>query len=208
MTQKMVNNFELIKPLLKFNPEKGLFYFVQILKRRKDQPEEEKSRVKNASKIKTYWVNSLEYLEEKEEQIIGLCDYFNARAYIDLTPRTYIEVTHQVNLEVALILKQHNWSSIRSVLDRSAGKVSDREINYWVVDIDTKDIPEEVNAIKDTINRLRPEQKESKIVAEIPTVNGAHLITTPFELAKFQDIWPHITVQKNNPTLLYYGGNK
>lgn len=188
MTQKMVNNFELIKPLLKFNPEKGLFYFVQILKRRKDQPEEEKNHIKDASKIRTYWVNSLKYLEEKKEQIIGLCDYFNARAYIDLTPRTYIEVAHQLNLEVALILKQHNWNSIKGVLDRSAGKVSDREINYWVVDIDMKDIPEEINAIKDTINRLRPEQKESKIVAEIPTVSGTHLITTPFELAKFRDI--------------------
>ncbi|WP_265091158.1 hypothetical protein, partial [Acinetobacter baumannii] len=39
--------------------------------------------------------------------------------------------------------------------------------------------------------------------AEIPTMNGCHLITKPFNLQKFKEKFPEIDVHKNNPTILY-----
>ena len=44
----------------------------------------------------------------------------------------------------------------------------------------------------------------SKINATIPTKNGWHLITKPFNLQQFKEKYPDIDVQKNNPTLLYF----
>ena len=44
---------------------------------------------------------------------------------------------------------------------------------------------------------------ESKIYAYIPTKNGYHIITKPFNLKQFKDKYPDIDVHKNNPTILY-----
>lgn len=41
------------------------------------------------------------------------------------------------------------------------------------------------------------------LFAEIPTMNGCHLITKPFNLQKFKEKFPKIDVHKNNPTVLY-----
>ena len=39
--------------------------------------------------------------------------------------------------------------------------------------------------------------------SEIPSKSGIHLITNPFNLAKFSLKWPRIEIHKNNPTNLY-----
>jgi len=43
----------------------------------------------------------------------------------------------------------------------------------------------------------------SKIYTQIPTKNGYHIITKPFNLKQFKDKYPDIDVHKNNPTILY-----
>lgn len=46
--------------------------------------------------------------------------------------------------------------------------------------------------------------KKYFIIAKIPTKNGYHLITRPFDVAKFQDKFlNYIDLHKNNPTILY-----
>lgn len=42
-----------------------------------------------------------------------------------------------------------------------------------------------------------------KYVSCIPTKNGKHLITIPFDLRQFRKIYLKIDVHKNNPTVLY-----
>ena len=43
----------------------------------------------------------------------------------------------------------------------------------------------------------------AKVIINIPTKSGYHLITTPFNLQQFKEEYPDIDVHKNNPTLLY-----
>jgi hypothetical protein len=38
---------------------------------------------------------------------------------------------------------------------------------------------------------------------KVPTKNGIHLITNPFNLNAFKFGFPNIDVHKNNPTILY-----
>lgn len=82
----IVDNFEQIKQLLTFKSEDE-FYHLQILKRKKDCPEHERARNNNARCVKTYYIKNVEYLEAKKAEIIGLCEMFNARAYINLNTK-------------------------------------------------------------------------------------------------------------------------
>jgi hypothetical protein len=72
-----------------------------------------------------------------------------------------------------------------------------------VVDIDTKD-GDIIQFIIDYINALYLESKsDNKILASIPTKNGLHLICEGFNMKKFMDKFPDMTVTKNSPTILY-----
>ena len=51
----MIDNFEKIKEFLNFN--EGEFYFLQILKRKKENPEQ----TGNSKVIKTYYISNFEY---------------------------------------------------------------------------------------------------------------------------------------------------
>ena len=79
----MIDNFELIKPLLTF-PNDDIYYQLQILRRGKDHPE-----LPAANRmIKAYFICSLEGLDYVEQEIKDLCKFFGARAYINLTPKS------------------------------------------------------------------------------------------------------------------------
>ena len=75
----MINNLEIIKPLLNFSSEDD-FYFLQILQRKKENPQ----LGSNSRVIKNYYIKSVEHLELRYPEIIELCSVFNARASIRL----------------------------------------------------------------------------------------------------------------------------
>jgi hypothetical protein len=43
----------------------------------------------------------------------------------------------------------------------------------------------------------------SKVITQIPTKNGVHLITERFDVMEFKKHFPDIEIQKKNPTLLF-----
>ena len=44
----------------------------------------------------------------------------------------------------------------------------------------------------------------NKVKAVIPTLNGSHLITSPFNTEEFMRDYPNFDIHKNNPTILYF----
>ena len=76
-----INNIDKIKPLLNFENE-GDFYMLYVFKRKKDQPKEESSNHQSVRTIKSYCIESIEYLDKRYEEIKQLCEVFKARAYI------------------------------------------------------------------------------------------------------------------------------
>jgi hypothetical protein len=86
---------------------------------------------------------------------------------------------------------------------------TDSDYRRWILDIDDKDevIISEYLSILESVNPIG----KSKYVAKIPTINGIHIVSKPFDLMDFskkveKESLPRIDVQKNNPTLLYYHG--
>ncbi len=197
----MINNKKLIVPLLNFE-KKGDFYMLYILKRKKDQPEGEKDNHQSVRTIKAYAIESLEYLEKRWEEITILAEVFAARVYIHVQRQNHFDVSLLMMKELAqrIIDGVHNQ---RGLFDSVVGQLKTYE-KRWVIDIDTKDRLT-IHHIASVINSVKPDG--DKIIAEIPTKNGCHLITKPFDTKSFaehpdQRLNPEI--QKHNPTLLYY----
>jgi hypothetical protein len=197
----MINNLELIKPLLNFE-QPGDFYMLYVFKRKKDQPEGERDNHQSVRTIKTYCIESIEHLEKRYEEIKQLCEMFKARAYIHIQKQNHSDVS--LNMMVALAERIRNGqTNQKGLFDSVVGQIKTQE-KRWIVDIDTKD-EIVVHRVAHIIDRVKPEG--SKLITCIPTKNGYHLITKRFDVMEFSKIMklqgdvPDI--QKKNPTLLY-----
>ena len=204
----MIDNLNLIKPLLNFEKD-GDFYMLYVFKRKKDQPEGERDNHQSVRTIKTYCVDSVEYLEKRYDEIKTLCEVFKARAYIHIQKQNHFDVGMEM-IKSIVDRVQSGQSNQKNVFDSVVGSLKTNE-KRWIVDIDTKDT-NFLKKVKDTIYYLRPMvftnldtgEMENKVEAVIPTKSGYHLITKKFDVIEFKKGYPELDIQKKNPTLLYY----
>jgi hypothetical protein len=194
----MIDNIERIKDLLNFEKE-GDFYMLYVFKRKKDQPEGERDNHQSVRTIKTYCVESVEYLEKRYDEIKQLCEMFKARAYIHVQKQNHKDVSLNMMVVLAQRIQDGNLKQ-QHLFDSVVGSLKTRE-KRWIIDIDTKENGIE-NLISNEIHMLRPEGP--KVEAIIPTKSGYHLITKRFDVMEFKKSYPNIDIQKKNPTLLYY----
>ena len=193
----MIDNIELIKPLLNFSDPED-FYMLYVLKRKKDQPEGERDNHQSVRTIKTYCVGSVEYLEKRYDEIKQLCEMFKARAYIHVQKQNHKDVSLNMLATLAERIRD-GANKQQGLFDSVIGQIKTYE-KKWVVDVDIKDLEFTEELIK-FINGLRPEGPKCEVV--IPTKNGYHLITKRFDVKTFSEIYPEIQIQKKNPTLLF-----
>jgi hypothetical protein len=193
----MINNIELIKPLLNFENE-GDFYMLYIFKRKKDQTTD-KANHQSVRTIKTYCIESVEYLENRYDEITQLCEMFKARAYIHIQKQNHKDVAMSMITEIVTRI-QSGQINQKNVFDSVVGQMKTNE-KRWIIDVDDKDTKELVNIVE-LIHSLRPEG--DKLETVIPTKSGYHLITKRFDVMEFKKHYPNIDIQKKNPTLLYY----
>jgi hypothetical protein len=194
----MINNLELIKPLLNFDNEDD-FYMLYIFKRKKDQPEGERDNHQSVRTIRSYCIKNTEQLEKRYDEIKMLCEMFKARAYIHVQKQNHKDVALDMLVDLAQRIKsgQHQQQNL---FDSIVGQMKTYE-KRWIVDIDNIFI-EGPKHIINLINSLKPEG--DKIETIIPTKVGCHLITKKFDVMEFKKHYPDIDIQKKNPTLLYY----
>lgn len=202
----IVDNFNKIRDFLKFNEgDEDVFYLIQIMQRSKDFPGGE---VRGQKVIRSYYVSNLEYYDNHIEEIVALCETFKARAYIRLNPSSWKVCCLKSLGEIAKLIENEQYRSVKSVIDSLAGQYhAPGYEKKWIIDIDDyADDQKYVDTIIETVNACEPLTEESKIIATIPTRNGIHLLTKPFNLAAFRKTFPEslLAVHKDNPTLLYF----
>jgi hypothetical protein len=190
----MINNIELIKPLLNYENE-GDFYMLYVLKRKKDQPEGERDNHQSVRTLRSYCINSIEQLEKKYDEIQLLCETFKARAYIHVQKQNHKDVSLNMMVSLAQRIQDGNHQQ-QSLFDSVVGQLKTYE-KRWIIDVDG---PEPM-ALHSIIDSLRPEGP--KVIAKIPTKNGTHYITERFDVMEFKEYFPDIDIQKKNPTLLF-----
>ena len=206
----MVDNFKLIRDYLKFESEDD-FYFLQILQRKKDGPGPNGIKVtgtNNKSRaIKTYCISSVEYLDKIEGEVKHLCDYFNARAMIILSRRSYKQTALLEMVQVSNMIMSGQYMNVKSAYYSSCAKSKSID-KYFLIDIDAEDL-EHKELIKNYIqNEARNDEVNygERILLELPTKHGYHLITTPFDVRGLLKVYPKEKqefVHKDGPTILY-----
>ena len=209
----MINNLDYLKfRLLEVfnisNPD--LFFHIEIMQRKK-----EVSNInKNSNVVKSYVVKSLDYLEYKlENEIIPICDSLNARAMIDLNPKSLRRVTHAMLRKLSGYIEDDFYEGVISKLFTSctAATSIDKSLGiekYWILDIDTKN-PEVFRRVQSTVNLCEPMDKdENKVKGFLESKNGFHIFATPFNVQTYESIkdkeyFKDVEVKKDCLTNLY-----
>jgi hypothetical protein len=223
MTDKHIDNFELIGDILNFD-EPNSFYVVQVLKRKKENPD---LKV-NARTINIYYICNKDDLQDLKDRIVQDCLHNNARAYINLNRLD----AYLVALHTQKIITQHlingQLYAVKNAYATACGNLRSEEeeneenenkVNVinddkkWLIDIDILDkdgnIDETQIELSDrmiaAIEELHKEfnRKNYKLIGKIPTKNGHHIITNPFNRTKFNKMFPGVTYYTNSPTILY-----
>jgi hypothetical protein len=200
----MINNLELIKPLLNFE-KRGDFYMLYVFKRKKDQPEGERDNHQSVRTIKTYCIESIDHLDRRWDEIVQMCEMFKARAYIHVQKQNHFDVSLSMMVDLAQRIQNGNHNQ-KGLFDSVVGQIKTQE-KRWIVDVDTTSQHIQ-NMISNIIEMVKPNDG-GKIITKIPTKNGVHLITKRFDFKEFnkqiKERGKEIPdIQKKNPTLLYY----
>ena len=195
-----IDNFELIKKHINTSDDGSEFYMVYVMRRTKDQIGYVGAN--KQSIIKSYFISSPEYLDSKRDEIVGLCEMFNARAYINLNKKSYKQVTLKA-LEIIAGKIAHEDYNIKSLYESACGQTGACDgLKTWLVDFDSKDL-DELDRVKNIIDSVEPKDV-NKIVETVPTRHGYHLITRPFNKKAFYEMYNEsISIHDNNPTVLY-----
>lgn len=189
-----MDNLKLILPFLQFDSEDD-FYYLQILQRKKENPQ----LGSNSRVIKNYYITSQQYLLDRYEEIKSLCNLFNARASIRLNRRSFEKVGFKALENIANTMQNREYKHLMKSYDRACGLLNNEKIKRWILDVDDKD--KNLIEITGFIGEIEP--IGNKILEVIPSKNGYHIITTPFNLESFKKKYLDIEVHKDNPTNLY-----
>lgn len=205
----MINNRELIEPLLEF-PHKDIFYFVQIIQRKKDHKGETLGGSNNNSRlIKAYYINSLKKLDVQWEEMVKLAEVFEARVSINLNPRNYTKAGFALLVKLSNQFSNNVFNEAHKAYNSVLGDYHSEIDKRWILDIDHYDDIHNMNAIKEYVTKEHEKLKDHKkvrqysIIETIPSKSGFHIITNPFNIEYFDEHFPRIEIHKNNPTNLY-----
>lgn len=171
---KKIDNSEEIKKILKFLPEKEIYYQIQIIKRKKDKGNENLDR--SEIKLLDVYIRSIEEFDNKMELVRVICDNMNARAYISLIPRSGKKLLKVILgwLSNNIDNKSVDFTRIlsRNSLDKRTQKTKGLfDKPMWVVDIDNEEFLKPLKSLF---------MDKTKINCILPTPNGYHMIINSF----------------------------
>lgn len=217
-----IDNFNKIHNILDFsNPED--FYFVQVLKRRKDNHDSEK----DVKVVRSYDINSSEDFEKLIPSIKEKCLNNNARAYINLNKKNYRKVAHKMIDIVNKNIYDERYKECSNAFYKAIGntkrKGNSEENKLMIVDIDVIDfklilgVVRAIQSLHSRINQNKKDGEDFSIKEIIRTVNGCHIVTNPFDVKEFNKIKESLrkkngepfqkedmSVQTEGNTLLFY----
>lgn len=206
----MVDNFELFKkyyineisiaPL----PKDDMYFVIELIRRGKDHPDLPAANYH----FKNYYIRSIDDFNKYENEIKEVCDLLKLRAYISVTIKSFKQVALNTSAELVRRIANGDFKKSYIVYDSCSAKYRNKFMKRYVVDID--DVSK-IDLIKNVIDNIKP-FNEQKIILEVPTKSGMHLITKPFDILHFnqkliesKEFDKHTLpeIKKNHISLLY-----
>jgi hypothetical protein len=173
----ILDNIDKVKSLLEFR--EGIFYYVQVIQRKKENPELSKSDIK---RYQTF-ITSLEDLNVHLPRIKIVCELYNARAYISLIPRSLEKLAKQCALEYVKRISLGEYKRVWDIPNRLAlsdevrAKIPGKK-PMWVFDVDE---PENTDKIVEIVNKAG-----ISLVDILQTPNGSHILVEAFNPKKLE----------------------
>ena len=170
----MTDNFDIIKAFIKEHTtfEKNDFFFLQILKRKKDNPEMNK----HEQHIDNFYPKSLAEFDKYKDRIMESCELNNARCLIRLGKRNMEQLAAKTIEIIADAQFKRQYHLVTSAFTTACGKFSADSKKLWMVDVDDMSIYDEVKSLLENI---------TKIHLIVPSKSGCHIIITGFK----PDLW-------------------
>lgn len=195
-----LNNYDNI---IKYVPEvtDDHFLFLQIVRRQKDIKDK---KVKESS-LYSKLIYNQNQLKEIMPMVIAICESMQARAYINLTPKSNVllrkNLARQFVEEVCINTFTFPARTFNKVIGSLEGK---RDERYWMLDIDNEG--EHAVTLPQYDKIIEWVQSENAFVDTIQSPHGIHVIVRPFNLKKWEENnMPNIDIHKNSMgTILYY----
>ena len=179
-----IDNFKIVYDQLSFGNDNDTLYFVQIVKRDKDNPGQ-KSQFYAAQYLKEYYFKSLDEFKSKENEIKQLCQSLNARAYIYMNPRSerIVNKWTQINLKRMEKHREMKYKFQGNAKALAAGRSFDditRPICF--IDVDSND-ENDIKQVMDIIKKanIKP------LFTYRSLNNGIHIVLPNKEDAKKLD---------------------
>ena len=178
----LIDNFDIIKEHLNFDDTNSslsnsdkYFYFVQIVRRSKDNPEMNRY----LKPIKSYYIFSKEELDRKKQEIIDICNLYNARCYMDFNRLSLRDVIEKNDKIIKEYQKRGGiWLKkiIRS-FDTACVALGTSNANneFYLVDID------EPNKLDEITNN---QFIKNKVFFSLQTIYGNHIIIKQYKNRK------------------------
>ena len=167
----ITNNIKKIIRLLNFRED--VFYYLEILQRKKDN-----SNITKDRKIYQRFITSLKELREILEDIKILCKIYNARAYISLIPKSNEKFTKECLRAFTDKVCSNNYKNTFLIPEKIVLlPQTTTQDKVWILDVDVKD----EDYIDDFV-RVFEEKLSTRIIETLDTINGYHVIVDPFNL--------------------------
>lgn len=179
-----------------------------VIQRRKDNP----GMKSEARIIKRYTFNTIDDFEYYKEEIQEYVKLFNARFYINPTPRSYSAVALDVLEKIANLLVHKNHEAIKNVYDSTAdSNTGVKASRLWLIDIDATEDPK-TSWMAELIMFLYGSIPSTETILISPTPNGYHILVPPHkreshfikELEQKHNV--EISYKINSATLIYWKG--
>ncbi len=165
----MIDNLDQIIPLLKF--EEGTFYYLQVLQRKKDNPGMSWQTKQRYFKF----IRSREELDIYFKEAKEISDFYNARAYISLTPRSFEKLSFKALVEWSTRIKNNDYNSNFKIFEKLAllPGCAKKNGKLWMIDYDGTNVSRLLSIFIDY---------KIQVKSLLKTVNGYHIIIEPFNL--------------------------
>jgi hypothetical protein len=179
-----IDNFENIREMMKFDNPGDTIYFVQLMKRDKDNPGQHSPR--NAAQyIKNYFFKSIDEFNAAEKEIKYLCASERARACIFLNPRSKAVIDKYTSNYLRRVHGNRD-TAMAIAAGRSFDNVLEGpERSICFVDVDSAD----QNDINMTMKIIQ-DAGITPLFAYRSMNNGIHIILPDKEAAKKLDFTP------------------
>lgn len=216
----MTNNFDLIKkyminegiPLLEKDMG-DLFFVVMLVRRGKDHPDLPAANYT----FKSYYFDSIEKFDKLSNEMIKCCEIFGLRAYVSVNVKSKEEFSKMCSMKFAQNILNNEYKKPWRVSDHVFGKITAKNDNTWLVDIDNIDTVNNVQDINYIVQMLSiinscDSKYDPVVIGQIPTRSGIHILARPFNVTQYRKEWDlkfgssdkeFPDIKKNHITLLY-----